>query len=159
MQSCIVIFGSVVTKTWRYIAKRFGIDHYIAKTPVRWSCVHLFDHQDTSLNVNLWNNKELPHIVTASILAKSKTYEESSPVHPSIVGARNMNRRYSTALGGGKSSRILGRQGNGPMVGHHICLLVESPDPRSQSTIEWMRSSGQIGVLPADRILQGHSFY
>ena len=42
--------------------------------------------------------------------------------------------------------RILGRLGNGRMVGHHNGLLVETPGPRSQSTMEWMRSSGQIGV-------------
>ena len=44
------------------------------------------------------------------------------------------------------NGRILGRLGNGRMVGHHNGLLVESPGPRSQSTMEWMRSSGQICV-------------
>ena len=53
------------------------------------------------------------------------------------------------------AGRILGRLGNGRMVGHHNGLLVESPGPRSQSTMERMRSSGQIGVEPADRTLQG----
>ena len=47
---------------------------------------------------------------------------------------------------GSLEDRILGRLGNGRMVGHHNVLLVESPGPRSQSTMEWMRSSGQICV-------------
>ena len=53
---------------------------------------------------------------------------------------------------------IFGRLGDGRLVGHHNELIVESPSPRSQSTMKWMRSSGQIGLLPADTNLQGTLF-
>ena len=50
--------------------------------------------------------------------------------------------------------RILCQLGNGRLVGHHNGLM-ELNSPRSQSTMERIRSSEELGVLPVDRNLRG----